>query len=77
MGLILLSAFIFSIMTLLVQEAGTRGIPSYEMITIRCIIQSAYSLFCSLWIDINPFGTKGNRVIPILRGLFGSISAGE
>ena len=74
--LILVSAFLFSTMTLMVALAGERGIPSFQMMAIRCFVQIFYSGFLCLWVDINPFGTKGNRTLPFLRGLLGPFAAG-
>ena len=58
-------------MTVVVRIAGDQGIPSYEMMVIRCIIQTFYSGFICLWMDINPFGPKGKRFWPFMRGLVG------
>lgn len=66
----------FSIMTLFVNAAGDKGIPSFEMMIFRCIAQMFYSGSICLYMGINPFGPKGNRTIPFLRGVFGPLSTG-
>lgn len=63
-------------MTLLVTEAGKHGIPSFEMVMIRCFFQAFVGAFWCLWIDINPFNPE-NKILPFLRGLLGPISAGK
>lgn len=64
-------------MTLFVDAAGEKGIPSFEMMVIRCIIQLFYSLIACACLRINPFGTKGNRKLPVLRGILGPLSTGK
>lgn len=75
--LILVSAFVFSIMTMFVQAIGKKGIPSFQIMVIRCIIQSMYGAYTCLWIEINPFGTKGNRWVPFIRGILGPAAGGK
>lgn len=63
-------------MTLWVQKAGERGIPSFQMMGIRCLMQTFYAAFLCLWIDINPFGRRGFRKLPIIRGFIAPLAAG-
>lgn len=72
--LVLLSAFVFSIMTLFVDAAGERGIPSFEMMIVRCVVQLILSAIYCYFIGVNPLGTPGNRLLPVLRGIFGPLS---
>ena len=72
---VFLSAAIFSLMTLWVQAAGERGIPSFQMMGIRCFMQIFYGAFLCLWVDINPFGEKGKRLLPIIRGVIAPLAA--
>lgn len=74
--LVLLSAFAFSIVTFLVDRAGARGIPSFEIMVVRCCFQMVISGVVCAWKGINPFGESGMRRVPFLRGLFGSLSTG-
>ena len=60
----------------MVDLAGSRGIPSFEMMVIRCFFQILNSGGMCWWIGVNPFGESGNRTVPFLRGLFGSLSTG-
>lgn len=75
--LVLFSAFMFSIMTLFVNAAGDKGIPSFEMMVFRCFVQMIFSGTVCYFIGVNPFGPKGNRTIPLLRGIFGPLSTGK
>lgn len=63
-------------MTMFVQAAGKKGIPAFQMMVIRCIIQAFYGCFMCLWLNINPFGNKGKRWVPFIRGVLGPAAAG-
>ena len=66
----------FSIMTLIVDLTGEKGIPSFQMMVIRCIIQTFYSGFMAYWAGVNMFGEPGERTLPLLRGVFGPLATG-
>ena len=68
---------VFSLTTMAVHAAGSRGIPSGEILLIRCITQVALSAGTCAYLHKNPLGPAGHRTLPVLRGIFGSLSAGS
>ncbi|KAI8596518.1 hypothetical protein EDD21DRAFT_285748, partial [Dissophora ornata] len=70
-----LSALFFSFMSLLVSLTA-KSLPSFEIVLIRGIIQTALGVIACRYLKVSPFGNKGVRFLLFCRGLAGSCGLG-
>jgi len=64
------SAFFFSVMSLLVKLAAEEGIPSMQIVLVRCAVMTACSLALLRHVGVSPLGR--GRATLLLRGTVGA-----
>jgi len=71
--LMVTSSLFYSWMTLLVKVGSNMGIPSFQLVFARSILQLVFGLAACAGAKVQPFGPKENVGWMFARGLFGSM----